>query len=164
VSSPTQPTTGINSPQPLEQTWTMLQKHFKVANEERKRLLTSEGAGYHSANAAQTSTAAQLTQALVALETMTAAANAATDATPALPHQSALISNVGWHYCWSHGLCQSPEHTSCTCANRAIGHREDVIVGHMMGRNNSINRRHGERGVYRRTNNTSTNNASTAST
>ena len=39
---------------------------------------------------------------------MTAAANAATDATPARPHQSALISNVGWHYCWSHGLGQSP--------------------------------------------------------
>ena len=67
MSSPTQPTTGINSPQPLEQTWTMLQKHFKVANEERKRLLTSEGAGHHSANAAQASTSTQLEQALAAL-------------------------------------------------------------------------------------------------
>ena len=38
----------------------MLQKHFKVANDERKRLLTSEGARYHSVDAAQASTAAQL--------------------------------------------------------------------------------------------------------
>ena len=77
---------------PLEQTWVEL---FKIANDERKRLLTSEGAGYHSANAAQTSTAAQLEQALAALATMTAAANAATDTTPARPHQSAPISNAG---------------------------------------------------------------------
>jgi hypothetical protein len=70
----------------IEQTWTMLQKHFKVANDERKRLLTSEGAGYHSANAAQASTAAHLEQALAALANLTTAANAVTDATPACPH------------------------------------------------------------------------------
>ena len=45
----------------------MLQKHFKVANEERKSLPTSEGAGHHSANAVQASTSAQLEQALAAL-------------------------------------------------------------------------------------------------
>ena len=64
---------------PLEQTWAKLQKRFKIANDERKRLLTSEGAGYHTDNAAQTSTAAQLEQALAALANKTAAANATTD-------------------------------------------------------------------------------------
>jgi hypothetical protein len=151
-----QSATGIYPP--LEQTWTKLQKHFKVTNDKRKCLLTSEGAGCHSANAAQASASAQLEQALAALTNLNAAANAATDVTPACPHQSAPISNAGWHYCWPHGLGQILEHTSHTCANRSVGHREDAVVGHMMGGNNSINRRRGKRSVYRCSYNTFTSN------
>ena len=143
-------------PPPLERTWAMLQKLFKVANNVRKRLLTTEGAGYYSANAAQAPT--QLEQAMAALVNLTATTNAATDATPARPNQSATTSNADWHYCWSHGLGQSVGHTSCTCATRSNGHREDTVFGNMLGGNNTINQKRGERAVYRCSYNNSTNN------
>ena len=135
---------------PLERTWAMLQKHFKVANDKHKRLLTSKGAEYNSANAAQAST--QLAeQAMAVLANLTAAANTATDVTPARPNQSAPISTVGWHYCWLHGIGQSPGHTSHTCATpRSDGHREDAVFGNILGRNNTINRKRSECSIYRR--------------
>lgn len=55
----------------IERTWANLQKHFKVVNDECKRLLTTEGAGCHSDNAAQAS--AQLEQAMDAVANLTAA-------------------------------------------------------------------------------------------
>jgi hypothetical protein len=95
---------------PLQRAWAKLQKHFKVANDERKRLLTTKGAGYHIANVIQAST--QLEQAMTALENLAAAANAATDATPECHNQSATTSLnhglalllVAWTRaeCWAH--------------------------------------------------------------
>jgi hypothetical protein len=123
----------------IERTWAkLLQKHSKMANDERKRLLTTEGAGYHSANAAQAST--QLEQAMAALANLTATANAATDATPERHNQPVATSTADWHYCWTHGLGQSAGHTSRTCATRANGHRENAVFGNMLDRNNTINR------------------------
>ena len=103
-----------------------------MANDERKRLLTTEGAGYHSANAAQAST--QLEQAMAALANLTATANAATDATPERHNQPVATSTADWHYCWTHGLGQSTGH-----ATRANGQREDAVFGNMLlGGNNTI--------------------------
>ena len=100
----------------IEKTWANLQKHFKVANDEQKRLLTTEGAGYHNANATQASI--QLEQAMAALTNLIAAANAATDVAPERHNQSATNSSTtACHYCWTHGLGQfkSPKHHYVTC-------------------------------------------------
>ena len=56
------------------------------------------------------------------------------------------------YYCWTHGLSDNKDHTSRTCTNKATGHKEDATLNNMMGGNNTIRRKRGERNDYRRQN------------
>ena len=73
---------------PGDQTLATLTTDFNKANKERQRNLTSQQAGYHSANAAHDNKE-----------------NASSNA------------DVGLFYCWTHGLGRNPKHTSATCSN-----------------------------------------------
>lgn len=55
----------------------------------------------------------------------------------------------GRGYCWTHGYGTNPNHTSCTCKNKAPGHRNDATLENMFGGNNTITRNRGEPAVYR---------------
>jgi hypothetical protein len=37
------------------------------------------------------------------------------------------------NYCWTHGHQCSQHHTSTTCGNKAVGHKDDVTAANMMG-------------------------------
>ncbi len=37
------------------------------------------------------------------------------------------------NYCWTHGHCLSKGHTSATCANKAVGHRDDATASNTLG-------------------------------
>ena len=56
----------------------------------------------------------------------------------------------GFHYCWTHGLGTNAEHTSKTCSKPATGHQRDATVENMMGGNNTIRRKRGEKAIYKR--------------
>jgi hypothetical protein len=45
--------------------------------------------------------------------------------TPKIPHPG--------NYCWTHGHCISKEHTSATCANKAMGHRNNATAANTLG-------------------------------
>jgi hypothetical protein len=36
-------------------------------------------------------------------------------------------------YCWAHGHCRNKHHTSATCSNKAVGHRDDATALNTMG-------------------------------
>jgi hypothetical protein len=55
-------------------------------------------------------------------------------------------------YCWTHGLTNNKEHTSKTCTKKATGHQEDATLGNMMGGNNTIRRKRGEKNKFRELN------------
>jgi hypothetical protein len=37
------------------------------------------------------------------------------------------------NYCWTHGHQCSQHHTSATCGNKAVGHKDDVTAANTMG-------------------------------
>jgi hypothetical protein len=37
------------------------------------------------------------------------------------------------NYCWTHGHPCSQHHTSITCGNKAVGHKDDATASNMMG-------------------------------
>jgi hypothetical protein len=118
-----------------QQTYANFETDFTKANEERVRLLTADGAGYHGANAATAAaTAAAATAAAAA-----AAASTATAAPPATQPPPFVLSNgVPMFYCWTHGLGKNRAHTSGTCQNKADGHKDEATADNMMGGNNTI--------------------------
>ena len=104
---------------PPEWTWKKFIQHFTLANKERQRLLTTESAGYHGANAATT------------------------------PHQTAPTqSPTGFYYCWSHGLSKNFNHTSASCNNKANGHVVNSTLSNMKGGCNNIQRNRDEPRVF----------------
>ena len=91
------------------QTMTTFQTHFTKANKERRRQLTAQTAGYHSANA--------------------------TTSTPPppigpLPTPANVANRFGrvMYYCWSCGFGYSKNHTSATCRNKKPGHKDDATA------------------------------------
>jgi hypothetical protein len=95
-------------------TFINIQTHFKTADDERRRLTTSRGAGYHQAAQVQGPTPANTNK-----------------------------TEEGWYYCWSHSVTRNSEHTSATCNRHATGHHNEATMGNMLGGCNIVQRRRG---------------------
>lgn len=104
-----------------EQTLANFRTHFKQSDTERKRKLTSQGAGYHQVALVQS-------------------ANAATTNPP--PTEPTL------YYCWSHGASLNSAHTSATCSRPATDHCKHATLYDMQGGCNVIQRKKGEKQVF----------------
>ena len=61
-------------------------------------------------------------------------------------------ANVQLSYCWTHGLTTNAEHNSKTCTRKAKGHQEDATLDNMLGGNNTIRRKRGERNIFKEKN------------
>lgn len=111
---------------PVDWTLPQLQTHFNLADTERKRLLTTQTAGYHGhAHAAVRNVA---------------------PSPPAAPPGLGIPTSL--YYCWSHGLGPNAEHTSATCKFPVANHRTDATMYNMLGGCNVVHRRRGETGIY----------------
>jgi hypothetical protein len=106
--------------------WTLLnlQTDFNLANTERKQQLTAKSASYNDCRNVRT---------------------------PAPPTVTPAAIPTTLYYCWSHGAGRNHQHTSETCQFPAPGHRTESTIGNMLGGCNTIQRRRGEIGIYRRT-------------
>jgi hypothetical protein len=131
----------------VAQTWTVLKQHFTEANTNRKRQLTSEGAGFHGANSAVNSPVAAETNPTMAvvIAAAQAATNSANTAAAAITERSttnagpsATANAAAYGYCWSHDLSKNCQHTSATCNHPADGHKREATLYKMMGGNNTI--------------------------
>jgi hypothetical protein len=118
---------------------------FNRADAERRRILTTKSAGYHSASTAVTTNP----------KTPTAGDSAA------FAHSNNKPASIsGIFYCWTHGVGFNKDHTSTTCNAPQSGHRSEATIVNMMGGNNFVRRQRGEKQVYiipqknRNTNNT----------
>jgi hypothetical protein len=100
-------------------TFVNFQTHFKTEDDERRRLTTTRGAGYHQEVQVQRP----------------------------MPANSNKTEN-GWYYCWSHGVTRNSEHTSATCNRQATGHCKEATMGNMLGGCNTVQRRLGETPVF----------------
>jgi hypothetical protein len=99
---------------------------FTLADAERHRQITTQGAGYHHS------------------------ASAAIRVPNVAPHGSTNSTNIATtlYYCWTHGAGQNKEHTSATCKAPQTGHRCEATLINMLGGNNLIHRQRGEKQVF----------------
>jgi hypothetical protein len=134
-----------------EWTWSNLKTDFARANRERLRLLTSERAGYHGANSAAQAATDAATAAAAAAHAAAATALAAVSSNTGTSTPASSATPSGFHYCWSHGLGRSKNHTSATCNTPAPGHCSDATLTNMKGGNNNISRGRNEKPVFRHT-------------
>jgi hypothetical protein len=88
-----------------------------------------------SANLALTATIRTLTATNKKLVDATAPAKGTpTAGTPSVtPGEGVRIPPHPGNYCWRHGRRISKEHTSATCARKAMGHRDDATVANTLG-------------------------------
>lgn len=90
-------------------------RHFTSANKVRVDELTSKQAGYHAANA-------------------TSKPPTPTKGKPLRDLGGARVDNlITLHYCWTHGLGRSADHTSQSCKTPAAGHHYDATILDMKG-------------------------------
>ena len=117
-----------------ERTYENMQEHFNLADLERQRELTAKSAGYHGASLATAGTPIPHGDSALAASTTT------TGGTPSTVPK----------YCWTHG-CGSFTlgHNSADCTRRATGHMPDATFLNMLGGNNTIRRKNGEKPVYK---------------
>ena len=134
---------------------------FRTAEEERQAEATTTAAGYHHANAADTHTmvtdassitAATMATTMATLQQMMAQAAAATAAANAVTAAAAAAAPQGppgrqprgaptateiaaMGYCWTHGHCHNPAHTSGTCMYKADGHVDTATAANKQGGN-----------------------------
>jgi hypothetical protein len=116
-------------PTPAEM-WVLFKNHFNKAERDRHRQITASGAGYNGANAAVVTPA---TETAAAANTTARGAPAPAPGPMPPAAQRALFGNGIGGYCWTHGLCKNPKHTSATCMKRAEGHKEDATAFNRMG-------------------------------
>jgi hypothetical protein len=118
-----------NAKTEADKTWANFQTHFSKANDVRLETLAAMpaagNAGFVGGHAANAATQPPTVQQPVAMQQPQA--NAPTGE-----------SMPGWFYCWTHGLGKNPKHTSCTCKNKAQGHREDATLDNMKGGSHTI--------------------------
>jgi hypothetical protein len=114
-----------------------------TANTECKCELFAANAGFHSTSSAQQAQNT-LTQAIAAATALTLATNAAANAAnvaKGCSHENPNTTDYsGWHYCWTHGLGNNPNHASSKCTRPAEGHKMDAILDNMLGGNTRIQR------------------------
>jgi RNA-splicing ligase RtcB len=123
-----------------EQTMATFKSHFHNAVKEQK--LTMAAAGFHSANAATITSAAEkaLKDEVAKLKADLKAAlkkKIANARTPA-PRRPAFNSNPNQpppptSYCWTHGTSMNLHHDSGTCERQAPGHQHDATEDNKMG-------------------------------
>ena len=140
------------------QTLANMRTHFCDANKRRLENDTAALQGYGTANAATGTNAGAGTitmttedlQRLLDMQSANAAAQrTTTNGVPPVPPPTGA-GGSSYHYCWTHGLSLNPNHTSATCNRQAPGHQTAATLMNMMGGNNTIARRRGERAIYRR--------------
>jgi len=112
---------------PKKMTLANLQAHFTKANKERLREGTAASAGFSSTPEGQ---------ALAATAT----------------EKTEVKSTTALMYCWTHGLNDShPGKRTATnkgCERKGQGHKEAATIDNMMGGNNVIQRRRGEKRIH----------------
>ncbi len=111
-------------------TWAHMPGFFIAFEKERRKELTASKAGYHTANAATEKKAPESNK----------------ENTKAVPNLQ--LGGKNWSYCWTHGLTNNTSHTSKTCTKRAEGHNEAATIDNMLGGNNAIRRKMGEKRIY----------------
>jgi hypothetical protein len=116
-----------------ERTMGNLKTFFTLADNERKRALTTRSAGYHQAATVSIAPTTVPDNNNIAL---------AAAPTPMVKIETKIF------YCWSHGLGPNKEHTSATCNAKQRGHRDTATIYNMLGGCNYIRRRRGEVAVY----------------
>jgi hypothetical protein len=130
-----------------DQTFAMLQSHFRRMNMDRLETTTMETAGYHGANAvvpnmqlAPTEFALLMAE-LKLLRIQAQANNAAQAPRPFVPRTDTMS------YCWSHGTSRNPNHTSATCNHKQPGHQDHATLANQMGGSTFVwNSSHSRRG------------------
>ena len=112
-----------NKKDTADKTWTNFKTHFAAEDKERRRLLTSAQGGYQEPGS----------------ETAASAEDDNKKKPPAKdPPYILTDNNVKMYYCWTHGLGKNRNHTSCTCKNKAEGHKDEATADNMMGGCNKI--------------------------
>ena len=109
-----------------DKTWTNFREHFKQANKQRCSELTIAQAGFRASQMANV--------------TETPAPAPAPTVPPAPTAQLNVIESVNWYYCWTHGLCRNPNHTSATCTRPAPGHKLEATFLKNLGGSDKIHR------------------------
>jgi hypothetical protein len=94
---------------------------FKVADTDRKRMVTTGSLGYANVLAATPSVLP-----LLSPDSLSLPFSALLVSTPS----TALSEKT---YCWTHGSSNNCRHTSATCKNKAPGHRDDATATNTLG-------------------------------
>jgi hypothetical protein len=105
---------------------------FNLADAERRRILTTQAAGYHTAAMAIGNT-----------PTPTGAAFATSN-----KHNTKPDTISGIYYCWTHGVGFNKDHTSTSCQSPQSGHRSESTIINMMGGNNFVRRQRNEKQIF----------------
>ena len=126
----------------VNQTYDNLRTHMRTYNQRRIRALTADEAGFNTANAATTQPSGDRETIAAAVQEVLRRQNSANQANG---NNNAPTPDGPMFYCWSHGLGRDPNHTSRSCNNQAEGHQVDATVDNMMGGNNQVRCRRGER-------------------
>lgn len=137
----------------VDQTFAILQSHFRRMNMDRLETTTTETAGYHGANNAMVPTMqpptvlapTELALMMAELHLLRSQAQA-NNAVPA-PRPYVLRPDIV-SYCWSHGTSRNPTHTSATCNNKLPGHQDHATIANQMGGSTFVwNSSHSRRGT-----------------
>ena len=116
-----------------DRTWAHMPTFFINFEKERRKELTAANAGYNTANAA--------------VEDKKSKSNKENNV-PEGTNQFMNLGGKNWSYCWTHGLTNNTSHTSKTCTRRAEGHNEEATIDNMLGGNNAIRRKVGEKRIF----------------
>ena len=122
----------------VQRTWANFKTHFTKANKERVKNLTA-GQIQHRAFGATSSRPGTPKSPNARFSPITVDSESGDAATQ-------------FSYCWTHGLTTNPEHNSKTCTRKAKGHQEDATLDNMLGGNNTIRRKRGERNLFKEKN------------
>ena len=117
-----------------QKTWPLFQTFFTEANKERLKTATASDL-QHSANSATGTTGAT--------------SSSGTPGGSPPTSTGSTTTNGSLAYCWSHGAGPNHNHTSMTCTRKATGHQEAATITNMMGGNNTIRRKRGEKNTFR---------------
>jgi hypothetical protein len=115
-----------------DKTWANFRTFFTDANKDRVKK-TTVGSAFTA-------------RAITRLE------NTAARMSPLTIGSAGSDASGSFSYCWTHGLTNNAEHTSKTCSNKAKGHQEAATLDNMMGGNNTIRRKRGEKNKFRELN------------
>ncbi len=111
-------------------TWAHMPGFFIAFEKERRKELTASKAGYNTANAATEKKPAETEKENTKIP------------------MNLQLGGKNWSYCWTHGLTNNTSHNSKTCTKRAEGHNEAATIDNMLGGNNAIRRKMGEKRIY----------------